>query len=180
MQNCSVLQWLTWASTSARSWSAGPSSRAPYREQAHRIFQKGDQKPFVVSILGWHFQSCCWIYISAPCQSRTNCRPSKWAWKRKAGRVPTYLHQRDKDAAEQARSVGLNGFLQSLLIGCECQCTRKGEWGALGGNLRLFLYQTHQPDKQHSWLVFQHCFWWQGSLSEHVHLCLHPDMKYDI
>lgn len=35
-------------------------------------------------------------------------------------------------------------------------------------------FQTHQPDKQHSWLEFLHCFWSQGSQWEHVHLSLLP------
>lgn len=30
-----------------------------------------------------------------------------------------YLHERNKDAAEEAWSVRLNGFLKRLLIGCE-------------------------------------------------------------
>lgn len=38
----------------------------------------------------------------------------------------------------------------------------------------LFWCQSHQPDKQSSWRVFRHCFWWPGSLSEHVHLSQLP------
>lgn len=45
-----------------------------------------------------------------------------WAWELITSHVlkPTaYLHQRNKDAAEVARRVRLNGFLQRLLVGCE-------------------------------------------------------------
>lgn len=38
----------------------------------------------------------------------------------------------------------------------------------------LFWCQSHQPDKQSSWRVFRHCFWWPGSLSERVHLSQLP------
>lgn len=36
------------------------------------------------------------------------------------------------------------------------------------------LFQTHQPDKQRSWLEFLHCSWSQRSQWEHAHLSLLP------
>ena len=90
-----------------------------------------------------------------------------------------YLHERNKDAAEVAWCVWLDGFLHRLLVGCDV----KGLHVKVSKRRVIFMpffgYQTHHPDKQRSWQVFPRCSWWPGSRSERVHLSQLPVKKWE-
>lgn len=133
---------------------------------------------------------CMWLnglFFFVLCHSQqTNC--NQWVGveikhSRGSHHDERYLHERNKDAAEVAWCVWLNGFLHRLLIGCEVwvhDILHVKRFSEQESDFKVFFFwhQTHRPDKQRSWHLFPHCSWWPGSRSEHVHLSQPPvEMK---